>query len=483
MPRSTLPIVAIAVVALSLFVWSTTSPGDSAASPSLPADSGEPASTPSAPVSMEEVPGGPEQQRTRTAAATSPDPTTAVSTTAGNPAGQQRSLNVPADVPAPPPTCRISGEVIGYGGYRVPGIRVTARLESWPNEDREIDHERDHRETRTDARGQFSLEVVDGGSYVLQHRFSGEPHDSGEGDSLVRVVAPVSGVDLLLARPTIRLRVLDLDGEPVQADRLQSHWAGPAPDPFSSDAPPDAWRLPPLDGGRTIVFDEPGPFVIIASSGTGPEERRVVERLDIHREHREVDLELRTEEKRTLEIHLRDEHGQPVEDWTVRAWGVGTGLSIDPAPEEETGEADGPTDGDGPALSLLLPVGHWKLRLNSKGDGYLRAFDHELRVALEDPMHRSITIEAPRLGGRIEGSLGPDTAPASILLRHESGARYQYSIPDGVGTATWCSQLHRSGAYTLTLRYPSDPDSDAPGRTREWPITITPGQTTPVDLR
>ncbi|MCU0223923.1 MAG: carboxypeptidase-like regulatory domain-containing protein [Acidobacteria bacterium] len=155
------------------------------------------------------------------------------------------------------PTARISGTVFDANGVPVPRASVMAIQQVVGT-----GLERSHRDTRTDARGDFRLERLQHGTYALFVTASGFVPTWTGSIELARgatVVAP--RIELDAARP-VRLRVLDPLGAPVPEAEV--------PQPWLPRYRNDRDEMADDAGSITIAVGSAGREVVVAAQSFAP---------------------------------------------------------------------------------------------------------------------------------------------------------------------------------------------------------------------
>lgn len=359
-----------------------------------------------------------------------------------------------------PAAASLSGEVIGYSGYRLPQFSVQAS----PNTS---DEGAMTRSALTDENGRFQFDDLPPYDYRVHHVF----HSSSAEDDLPLIHPPAIGVAVYLEQPTLLIRCVGLDGEVIKAEDLFVRWSGKEErSVFSSQAPPQA-QLKQLSDGRTLaILDKPGPWRLLAYLDHAQGELRAVEHLLVEKEHREITLPLSLTETRIVTIALADSSGVSLDAWTAEAWHADLGLSVEEFPQG--------------SHRLKLPFGSWKVRLKPTEDGYLSAFDADVEVGSSDPDARTESVTAPSVWGRFGGEVEESSSTYHLTAVHESGGRYGFTPRPKVDGVRWRSRLLKPGSYTVSIRrVPAHLQGGAALESRlEIHAVVRPGATTSLDL-
>ncbi len=350
----------------------------------------------------------------------------------------------------------LSGEVIAFSGFRVPSFRIQASPVA-SGEDAMV------RSTRTDELGRFQFNDLSFRDYRVHHAF----HAWRDRDALPLTRPPARQLAVYLEQPTLLIHCFGPDGQPVAPERLTVLWGGEEErDPFSSQGPPSA-LMESLGIGTTLaVLDQPGPWRLLACSVGSEGELQVTETLAVGEEHRVVALTLQPIETRHVTIELVDSSGVGLGDWTAKAWHTDLGFPVEESPEG--------------SHRLELPFGAWKVRLAPTDSGYLSAFDTEIEVAPGDPEARTQRVAAPRIWGRLDGTVDDLSSTYHLTAVHDSGSRYGFTHRPNTDGTKWRSWLLQPGSYTVTVR--RVPGTSTPETHLEIQAAVHSGSTTSLDL-
>ena len=350
----------------------------------------------------------------------------------------------------------LTGEVVGYSGYRLPQFAVQASPETHTDGAMTMS-------ALTDDAGQFRFDDLPPYEYRVHHVF----HSRADERELPLIRPPVRGLTVLVERPTLMIRPVGTGDEPVSPEALAVIWGGTEePSPFSSEGLPHA-TVRRLSDGRTLaILEKPGPWKVLAFLPSTDGELRAIEQLSVIKEHRELTLRLDVTETRSVTIEVVDVKGVPVEGWVAEAWNSDLSLPIEESPIG--------------SHQLSLPLGSWSVRLKPTQDGFLNAFDAEIKVGPNDPNVRTERVQARGLWGRLAGAFNGSPSTYHLRAVHESGASYGFTHRPSVDGGKWSSSLLRPGHYVISIR--CVPTNAAGESQLEINAEVRPGTITSLDF-